>query len=43
MKIRVIEPYVASVGLVHNEQGRSSEARNPTVEEFRAEREAHSA
>jgi uncharacterized protein YPO0396 len=42
-KIRVIEPYVASVGFVHNEQGRSSKVRNLTIEEYRAEREARSA
>ncbi len=39
-KIRVIEPYVASVGFVHNEEGRSSKVRNLTIDAYRAEREA---
>ncbi|MCY1018236.1 ATP-binding protein [Pyxidicoccus sp. MSG2] len=39
-KIRVIEPYVASVGFVHNEAGRSSKVRNLTIDAYRAEREA---
>lgn len=42
-KIRVIEPYVASVGFVHNEEGRNSKVRNLSIEEYRAEREARSA
>ncbi len=37
-KIHVIEPYVAGVGFVHNEAGRSSMLRNLTIEEYRAER-----
>jgi len=39
-KIHIIEPYVASVGFVHNEQGRESMLRNLSIEEYRAEREA---
>ncbi len=42
-KIRVIEPYVSSVGFVHNEQGRSSKVRTLTIEEYRTERQARSA
>ena len=42
-KIRVIEPFVASVGFVHNDEGQRSKVRNLTIEEYRAEREAHSA
>jgi uncharacterized protein YPO0396 len=42
-KIHVIEPYVASVGFVHHEEGQSSKVRNLTIEEYRAEREARSA
>jgi uncharacterized protein YPO0396 len=42
-KIRVIEPYVASVGFVHNDEGQSSKVRNLAIEEYRAEREARSA
>lgn len=36
-KIRVIEPYVASVGFVHNEDGWESRLRNLTIEEYQAE------
>jgi len=39
-KIHIIEPYVASVGFVHNEGGNSSRLRNLSIEEYRAEREA---
>jgi uncharacterized protein YPO0396 len=39
-KIHVIEPYVASVGFVHNEDGQRSMMRNLSIEEYRAEREA---
>jgi len=39
-KIHVIEPYVASVAFVHNEEGRLSMVRNLTIEEYRAERAA---
>lgn len=42
-KIHVIEPHVASVGFVHNEDGRKSMVRNLTIEEYRAERAARSA
>lgn len=35
-KIHIIEPYVASVGFVHNEGGRASKLRNLTIEEYRA-------
>ena len=37
-KIHIIEPYVASVGFVHNEDGRRSRLRNLTIEEYRAEK-----
>jgi uncharacterized protein YPO0396 len=37
-KIHVIEPYVAAVGFVHNEEGRRSRLRNLTIEEYCAER-----
>jgi uncharacterized protein YPO0396 len=37
-KIHVIEPHVAAVGFVHNEEGRRSLIRNLTIEEYRAER-----
>src|SRR6266540_877964 len=37
-KIHVIEPHVASVAFVHNEDGRISMVRNMTIEEYRAER-----
>jgi uncharacterized protein YPO0396 len=39
-KIHIIEPFVASVGFVHNEEGRESLLRNLTIAEYRAEREA---
>jgi len=38
-KIHVIEPYVASVAFVHND-GRESQLRTLTIEEYRAQREA---
>jgi uncharacterized protein YPO0396 len=38
-KIHVIEPFVASVGFVHNEDGRKSVLRNLSIEEYRAEKE----
>jgi uncharacterized protein YPO0396 len=41
-KIHVIEPFVASVGFVHNEDGRDSRLRNLTIAEYRAERAARS-
>jgi uncharacterized protein YPO0396 len=37
-KIHVIEPFVANVAFVHND-GRASQIRNLTIEEFRAERQ----
>jgi uncharacterized protein YPO0396 len=39
-KIHIIEPYVANVGFVHNEDGRLSMLRNLSIEEYRAERAA---
>jgi uncharacterized protein YPO0396 len=42
-KIHVIEPYVANVGFVHNEDGRHSLLRNLTIEEYRAEQAARQA
>lgn len=39
-KIHIIEPYVANVGFVHNEDGRRSLLRNLSIEEYHAEREA---
>ena len=37
-KIHVIEPHIAGVGFVHNEDGRRSMLRNLTIEQYRAER-----
>jgi uncharacterized protein YPO0396 len=37
-KINIIEPYVTSVGFVHNDAGSRSLLRNLTIEEYRAER-----
>lgn len=37
-KIHIIEPFVANVGFVHNNDGRTSKLRNLTIEEYRAER-----
>jgi uncharacterized protein YPO0396 len=37
-KIHIIEPFISSVGFVHNEDGRLSMLRNLTIEEYRAER-----
>jgi uncharacterized protein YPO0396 len=34
-KIHIIEPFVASVGFVHNEGGRASKLRNLSIEEYR--------
>ena len=42
-KIHIIEPYVASVGFVHNEEGQESRLRNLSIAEYRAEREARQA
>lgn len=38
-KIHIIEPFVAGVGFVHNEDGRASMLRNLSIEEYRAEKE----
>ena len=38
-KIHIIEPFVSSVGFVHNEDGRASMLRNLSIEEYRAESE----
>jgi len=38
-KIHIIEPYVASVGFVHNEQGRESKLRCLSIEEYRERKE----
>lgn len=37
-KIHVIEPFVSSVGFVHNEAGRASKLRNLSIAEYRAEK-----
>ncbi len=37
-KIHIIEPFVNSVGFVHNEDGRVSRLRNLTIEEYREEK-----
>ena len=37
-KIHIIEPFVSSVGFVHNEDGRASKLRNLTIEEYKAEK-----
>ena len=39
-KIHIIEPFVASVGFVHSEDGSASRLRNLGIEEYRAQREA---
>ena len=39
-KIHIIEPYVANVGFVHNEDGRLSMLRNLSIQLYRAERAA---
>jgi len=38
-KIHIIEPFVSSVGFVHNEDGRNSVLRNLSIEEYRAEKQ----
>ncbi len=38
-KIHIIEPYVSSVGLVYSQDGRVSQLRNMSVEEYRSTRE----
>jgi uncharacterized protein YPO0396 len=40
-KIHIIEPYVASVGFVHNEAGRESLLRNLSIAEYQAEKAKH--
>jgi len=37
-KIHIIEPFVSSVGFVHNDEGRDSKLRNLTIEEYEAEK-----
>ncbi len=37
-KIHVIEPFVSSVGFVHNEGGRDSKLRNLSIEEYQAQK-----
>jgi uncharacterized protein YPO0396 len=39
-KIHIIEPYVHSVGFVHNREGRESLLRNLSIEEYQAEKTA---
>ncbi len=39
-KIHIIEPFVSSVGFVHNEEGNASRLRNLSIEEYRAQRDA---
>lgn len=39
-KIHIIEPFVSSVGFVHNESGRASKLRNLSIEEYRAQKAA---
>lgn len=38
-KIHIIEPFVSSVGFVHNAEGRDSRLRNLSIEAYRAEKE----
>ncbi|MCK4507869.1 MAG: ATP-dependent exonuclease SbcCD, C subunit-like protein, partial [Desulfuromonadales bacterium] len=38
-KIHIIEPYIANVGFVHNENGRTSSLRNLSIEEYREEKQ----
>jgi uncharacterized protein YPO0396 len=42
-KIHIIEPFVASVGFVHNEGGRDSRLRCLSIEEYRAQQADHRA
>jgi len=39
-KIHIIEPYVASVGFVHNEDGSASKIRNLSIEAYKKEKTA---
>ncbi len=41
-KIHIIEPYVSSVGFVHNPAGKESLLRTLTIEEYMQEKERHS-
>ncbi len=41
-KIHIIEPFVAWVGFVHNEDGRASLLRNLSIEEYHAEKQRQS-
>ncbi len=41
-KIHIIEPYVSTVGFVHNEEGKNSLIRSITIEEYKAEKEQSS-
>ncbi len=41
-KIHIIEPYVSTVGFVHNEEDKNSLIRSITIEEYRAEKEQSS-
>ncbi len=38
-KIHIIEPYVSTVGFVHNEEGKNSLIRSITIEEYKVEKE----
>lgn len=38
-KIHIIEPFVSSVGFVHNQDGRASVLRNLSIEEYQAEKQ----
>ena len=38
-KIHIIEPFVAAVGFVHNENGQASRLRNLSIQEYREEKE----
>lgn len=40
-KIHIIEPYVAAVGFVHNQDGRESLLRNLSIEQYQNEREQY--
>lgn len=42
-KIHIIEPFVSSVGFVHNEGGRASQLRNLSIAEYRAQKAAMTA
>jgi len=42
-KIHIIEPFVASVGFVQNDEGRDSKLRNLSIEEYRTEKDRFAA